>query len=440
MKRERLASPRGARYDDHPPSRAVSPPRRRFTPDLRDRRVSPGRGAPRDTQPRSRSPWTRNDTRNVDDWRAQRSPVREPRAENLYRDESGRNSAATSRRSSPPVHPSRIAFHQPAVEQKPPVAQTPPLDPYDKLEPTRAPTTETRSNISTSAGDRDLYDNSRPYARDPVRTPIELPRDDDAPPSRAPPTGPVGNRGLSAFTAPPTGPAAASRPLVAPPAGPRGAAAPRGDFAPRGAFGGEFASRGRGGFGVPFRGGRGGGPGPGFGRGEPFNQDVEFSPRGPPSGPPSGPRNSFAQAPAPVFRQSSNVSATTYPRSQRFTPSNDSVSDSPTSAPKPVRRPTEPSSTTPVAPRPHPVIADLPKIIEGGQKADPLIDRSKLNKLEEESEKLRKQIEERETRRRRTLYEWDKMTRETEAAALRSDLAEQALKQLNGEAESQAAF
>jgi hypothetical protein len=82
----------------------------------------------------------------------------------------------------------------------------------------------------------------------------------------------------------------------------------------------------------------------------------------------------------------------------------------------------------------------LPKIIDGGQKAEPLIDRSKLDKLEDEAEKLRKQIEERESRKRKSLREWEKMSRETEAAALRSDLAEQALRTINGEAESQAAF
>lgn len=90
--------------------------------------------------------------------------------------------------------------------------------------------------------------------------------------------------------------------------------------------------------------------------------------------------------------------------------------------------------------RPHPALADLPKIIDGGQKAEPLVDRSKLTRLEDEAEKLRKQIEDKETRKRKSLREWDRMTRETEAAALRSELAEEALRQLNGEAESQAAF
>jgi hypothetical protein len=69
-----------------------------------------------------------------------------------------------------------------------------------------------------------------------------------------------------------------------------------------------------------------------------------------------------------------------------------------------------------------------------------LIDRSKLTKLEDEAERLRRQIEEKEARKRKNLREWDRLTRDTEAAALRSELAEQALKLHNGEAESQAAF
>lgn len=89
---------------------------------------------------------------------------------------------------------------------------------------------------------------------------------------------------------------------------------------------------------------------------------------------------------------------------------------------------------------PHPAIADLPKIIEGGQKAEPLVDLSRLSKLQEEAEKLRKQIEEKEARKRKGLREWDRLSREVEVAGLRSELAEQSVRELNGEAESQAAF
>ncbi|EME85770.1 uncharacterized protein MYCFIDRAFT_131639 [Pseudocercospora fijiensis CIRAD86] len=101
--------------------------------------------------------------------------------------------------------------------------------------------------------------------------------------------------------------------------------------------------------------------------------------------------------------------------------------------------PTGPSGNS-SASRVHPALAELPKIVEGGQKMEPVVDRSKLNKLEDEAERLRKQIEDKETKKRRSLREWERMSRETEAAALRSELAEEALRSINGEAEHMAAF
>lgn len=148
--------------------------------------------------------------------------------------------------------------------------------------------------------------------------------------------------------------------------------------------------------------------------------------------PPSGPRGSFA-APAPptAFRQNSNAAPPAFPRAH--------IVDAPT-GPKAGRRPTLEPTAMLNKPQIHPAIADLPKIVEGGLKGEPIIDRSKLAKLEEEAERLRRQVEDRETRKRKNMREWDRLTRETEAAALRSSLAEQSLKLHNGEAESQAAF
>lgn len=93
-----------------------------------------------------------------------------------------------------------------------------------------------------------------------------------------------------------------------------------------------------------------------------------------------------------------------------------------------------------VAPTIHPAIASLPKLVDGGQKADPLIDETKLGRLQDEAERLRRQIEERELKKRKGLREWDRLSREVEVAGLRSELAEQSVRELNGEAESQAAF
>ena len=79
-------------------------------------------------------------------------------------------------------------------------------------------------------------------------------------------------------------------------------------------------------------------------------------------------------------------------------------------------------------------------MIEGGQKAEPLVDRTRLEKLQEESERLRKAIEAKEAQKRKHLRDWDRLTREAESSALRSELAEQAVRNLNGESETTAAF
>lgn len=261
--------------------------------------------------------------------------------------------------------------------------------------------------------------------------------------------------------APPVGPAATTlsmsahaRSPVVPPSGPRVGLGPaRGDFgAPRGRGGyrGDFGARG--GYASPsFRGGRGGmAAGSGYGRGaasigtsnlgrvESF--DRESDPSATPTGaPPSGPRQSASQASPPLFRQTSNTTATTYPRTQRFAPNGQPISESSTpTGPRASRRPTEPNIERERGP--HPAIADLPQPIEGGQKLEPLVDRTKLDKLEEEAERLRRIINEKEAKKRKGLREWDRLSRETEAAALRSQIAEEALRNASGEAESAAAF
>ncbi|KAI5367696.1 putative PSP, proline-rich [Septoria linicola] len=484
-KRERLASPVRPRYDDYPPSRAASPPRRRFSPEPRDRRgYSPSvRGATRDYRLRSRSPLARNergvDPRTVDNWRRpQPSPA--PRQDYLSRDEPAINSGNTSRRSSPPpIHPSRLS-HLPAEDRLPP-SRASPRDPYDTREPYRAPEPEPpRDRITPQA--RDVSYSDRSYERErEVPPPREPRRDDDVPtPVRAPPTEPSSQRAPPTSMAPPTGPSAAvsapsgPRASAAPPSGPRGAPAVRGDFAARGrgSFVGETAGRGTGSYRGGFR-GRGGGFGrggadagfsrggvdTGFGRGggdmgygaaRSVSEQVFSPPTGPSAAisgqPPSGPRNSFSGGQPPAFpRQASASAANPYQRTQRFgnalNGNTDTImSDIPT-GPKGARRPTEPAIVTaPVANRIHPAIAELPKVVEGGQRAEPVVDRSKLKKLEEEADKLRRQLEEKETRNRRSMKDWDRGQREMEVAGLRSELAEQALRTLNGESEGQAAF
>lgn len=388
------------------------------------------------------------------------------------------------------MHPSRIALHQPApLEDRRPPSRASVRDAYDAREPYRASDHDIAPRTMPAA-ESSYYEDAR---RDAVPPPREPRRQEDFAPQRAPPTGPSSQRGLTAPMAPPTGPAAAnnivSRPLAVPPSGPRSSAAPRGDFAPRGrgGFSGDFAPRGRGSFGPTMRGGRGGiGPGGGYGRGggdvgfgrgvgeagfgrgggdttsaynrgggeagfnrgsvsgnvgeaspytarsESFSHQQQDNPPQQPRVPPSGPRGSFAAPAAPTaFRQNSNTALPAFPRAH--------IVDAPT-GPKAGRIPAFQPTAMPNKPQIHPAIADLPKIVEGGLKSEPLVDRSKLGKLEEEAERLRRQIEDRETRKRKNMREWDRMTRETEAAALRSELAEQSLKLHNGEAESQAAF
>ncbi|KAL1583011.1 hypothetical protein WHR41_08479 [Cladosporium halotolerans] len=501
-KRERLASPgpRG-RYDDYPPSRTGSPPRRGFSP--RGERSPVARGVTRGyRRADSRSPLRRNDRtdpRDVNDWRrpAPAPPLRSPSPARASRqpydeyDERGRESVATSRRSSPPLHTSRAAV-QPSVDDR--ASRLPPRDPYESREPYRAPRSPRARDPSPPpvSGDRD-YPAERSYDQeDRIPPPREPFRADDMP-VRAPPTGPSsGYRAPSSSMAPPTGPAAATssvsahaRTPTAPPSGPRGDIAPRGGFGGprgRGGFAGDYAPRGRGGYGAPgFRGGRGGGPSPGgFGRGQGYaeREQQDFSQ------PPSGPRGSFSsQGPPTPFRQNSNSTATTYARSQRFAPNGQPIPDTPTgpragsvsgSAPTPYRRPTEPSIPTgpsnsslggnipsgPASDRRreseishslasqssnaasnvHPALRDLPKIIPGGRKASPILDRSRLDKLNEESERLRRQIEEKEAKKRKALREWDRMVRESETAGVRSELAEEAVRSFAEDEAMGAAF
>ena len=103
--------------------------------------------------------------------------------------------------------------------------------------------------------------------------------------------------------------------------------------------------------------------------------------------------------------RSSNSTSTTYPRTQRF----------------------------------NQHLEDLPTIKEGGQRLPPLHDTAKADKLEEEAARLRKMIDEKESKKRQGLREWDKLERESATAALKSELAEEHLRELNGENEGTAA-
>lgn len=61
-----------------------------------------------------------------------------------------------------------------------------------------------------------------------------------------------------------------------------------------------------------------------------------------------------------------------------------------------------------------------------------LLNQAKVKRLEEEAERLRKIIEEKERGERVGLREWDSLERESETARLRTELAEQSLRSVEG--------
>lgn len=403
--------------------RRYSPAPPRDTRDTRDPRDTRDH---RDIRRRSPSPRReRADPYTADTWRRRSpSPVANTYVSNVdnSNDVSGRQSAATSRRSSPPlVHPSRAAL----VEDVPMRDAPAPRSPFREREVrNREPPRERERERER---ERDFPREREPRERSPPRhrdTPPTGPRG-DRDREFAPPSGPSSYRngnGDSTFArAPPTGPSnrgyqGSPAGVISPPIGPASTTSqppsfPRGNSNPVLAAPTRPSGRGRGGFGYdaprdfsgPPPGRRGSAHWGGRGGGGYYG--------GPHGGPPAGPRGSMSGpsgpgAFAPPFRGSSNSTSTTYPRTQRF--------------------------------RDH--LADLPKEVPGGQRLPDQYDRSKILKLEEEARKLREMIEAKEATKRQTTKEWDTLTREADNAALKVELAEQHLRSLNGEAEGGAAF
>lgn len=64
-----------------------------------------------------------------------------------------------------------------------------------------------------------------------------------------------------------------------------------------------------------------------------------------------------------------------------------------------------------------------------------MYDTSKISRLEEEARKLREMIEKKEDAKRAKLREWDALGRDAETVQLRVDLADQSLRNQNGETE-----
>lgn len=431
--------------------------------------MTPPRGVTRGYRPASRSPLRRNehnDPRKIE-WRRRPSPSppRSSKPDLITGEISGAQSVTSSRRSSPPIHPSRLAVIDP--DERP--ARPPPVGPRDDL-PAR-PTYRARSPLpSRPRSPLPTRPRSPLPVRDqspaplatrspppPARSPPRRhgsppPRERDAPPTgpripptgpagyeagqrngakpdesiapRVPPTGPGGSRNYAQVATDvqvPTGPSALSPPTQPRGAPPGGRGGFRGDFAPRG----DYQGRGRGGpFGGPWRGGRGGGPPPtAYAR-----EQQDFS-----AGPPAGPRNSFSQA--PPFRQGPGAPSSTYQRTARFGPNAGAVPSGPradSAAAGGYNENTRPAS--------NPYLADLPRVVEGGQKAPDLYDRSRVDRLEVEAENLRRAIEDKQMKKRKGLREWERLGRESEAASFRAQLADDSVRALAGDGDSGAAF
>ncbi|KAI9695439.1 MAG: hypothetical protein M1820_008624 [Bogoriella megaspora] len=384
-KRERLASPpRRERYDDYRPSTT-----RREHTSPRDSRRSPP--PPRSHRDRSRTPPYRSERANLqtaDEWR-RRSPSPRAGRERV----SGDGSATTSRRSSPPIHPSRTTLQ---AEPEPPASRA--RSPHPPRSPARRRESSPPGDYNNN-GDRRT---SLPYRTNEV------------------PKGPASSRPHSGI--PPSGPSSsfpAPASTYAHPSGTSVLAAPSHPRGSRGGYRGAFPSRG-----YPPREPFGRGRGRGRGR---FDDD-EDSPapgQGPYRGRGSGAyqtynslgqsaSHSYRAGPAfPSFRGNSS-SSTTYPRTQRFNIGPEASGEpTPTGAEK--------------------YLADLPKIIPGGQRLPDTYDQSKIRRLEEETRKLKESIVEKETKARQSLAEWDKLQRESDIAKTRAEQAETSLRIISGD-------
>lgn len=342
---------------------------------------------------------------------------------------SGRESVASSRRSSPPVHPSRLGL---LPEERPPAERFSPRprSPFRprSIERERSPPPP-RRDPPVPIREREPFPNGSPAT--PAPAPPTGPRNGDAPFARAPPTGPAS-----------TTPRNFAYPAMSPPSGPA-SNVPMSAHARPGNPILSAPSRPRGGG----RGGFGGGPPRDF---QPYDNTGAAPPLGPRrgsanwgprgggvyGGPPSGPRGG-----APPFRGSANSTSTTYPRTQRFnnpTPPTGpaAAAVAPTIGGPAI--PTGPAGTASLNTSNSAVAAhlsDLPTIVPGGIRQKDLFDNSRLMKLEDEARKLREQIAEKEALGRRGKREWERLEREAETFSLRGDLADEHLRSLNGEGE-----
>ena len=424
--RARSPVPRTRRYSRSPVSRPRSPPpvRRDPSPYRRPRSPLPAKRERMASPPRERyhrrgySPPrnTRPPYPNENNYRPRERSPSPRRSQHVSR----MASPVSSRRSSPHVHPDRMANansgqHSPVYRNGRGVAprdegygdRSPPRRAYSPVprSPPREPVAH-RNRSPPPPRVREDYSNGPTPAKwsdAPMAKPQSSGyRNGD---SRPPPSGPAyknshgRDAAVEAPSAAPISMSAHNRPnsasLLSAPTRPRGGST----FADRGSRDHSYG-------GPPHRGGRPP-PGPPY-HGPPARQHHDSRP--PPSDHssygqrsshhgPSAPYEAPYRAPPP-FR-SNNSSSTTYPRTQRFN---------------------------------H--LASSPTIKEGGENLPSLIDpaaKKRLAELEEGRKKLMDQIEEKQREKRKHLREWDVRERESRRDGLRSELAEEALEAMSGD-------
>lgn len=418
--------------------RARSPPlakRERYTSPVRERFERRGYSPPRDTGPR----FPRENNYRPAPRERTRSPVR--RSEHVSRI----GTPISSRRSSPQIHPDRLALagsgtHSPPLRNpRAPPAQPSPVY-RDRSPPRRAYTPPIA--VSPPRESIPFRQRSPPPARRRESPPLRERNDfrngstlntwSGAPAagpqgstyqngdSRGPPNGPGGPHYNGSYarespSGPPSAPismSAHNRPttasLLTAPTRPRGGPSFSRESPRDGPYGPPQPRRGHPSQ-SPYH-----GPPPRHqnydsrssdGPPRPHNYDPRSS-EGPPLGP-RGPHSHHSSngppqfEPRPPFR-SNNSSSTTYPRTQRF----------------------------------HGHLAGLPTIVPGGRLAPSGMDAAaekRLVQLEEDKKKLLEAIEEKQKAKRQGLREWEKTERESKREGLKSELAEDHLDRMTSE-------
>ncbi|KAK2749189.1 hypothetical protein FQN57_006804 [Myotisia sp. PD_48] len=409
QKRERNNSPLRGRFD-----------RPRSPPFIQNSHPRDGRFGPRKW---SRSPDRRPSR--VEPYRP--LPPRSPSAAALSAPSSGHDSAATSRRSSPPgldrvarnypnpsshastPGPSRPSYDS-GIARESPVSNTPTARPTENIRVSpRIPSSPRRPSASlpsprSQESPKSNVESEQGSNRSNQTKPIGISRDESkaisASPAPAPAPGP-GASDTPTAVSPPLGPSAApvARPmkmatrghhaaLLSAPTRPKGSSGPafaRDTGPPTGPRESMRASLG------PMR--RGGSHAP-----SPHHGHLPTGPRGN-SGSPGSDTRPYESNSRSTFRHANSAPAN-FQRTQRFTN--------------------------------H--LSGLPSVIPGGKVLpsvlEPMTDK-RLVQLDADREKLLEQISEKQRAKRDSLREWDKLSRESEIGALKTELADGHLQRMS---------